>query len=45
MQSSNYMHSFFIGKVDFEFIENKFLFTSLYLHEMLNSVISFINNA
>jgi hypothetical protein len=27
-------------KFDLEFIENKFLITSLYLHEMLNSVIS-----
>jgi hypothetical protein len=34
------MHSFLIGKFDFEFIENKFLITSLYLHEMVNLVIS-----
>jgi hypothetical protein len=34
------MHSFFIGKFDLEFKENKFLITSLYLHELLNSVIS-----
>jgi hypothetical protein len=34
------MHSFLIGKFDLEFIENKFLITSLYLHEMLNWVIS-----
>jgi hypothetical protein len=30
------MHPFLIGKFDLEFIENKFLITSLYLHEMLN---------
>jgi hypothetical protein len=35
------MHSFRIEKFDLVFIENKFLITSLYLHEMLNSVISF----
>jgi hypothetical protein len=34
------MHLFLIGKFDLEFIENKFLITSLYLHEMLTSVIS-----
>jgi hypothetical protein len=34
------MRSFLIGKFDFEFIENKILITSLYLHEMVNSVIS-----
>jgi hypothetical protein len=34
------MHSFFIEKFDLDFIEYKFLITSLYLHEMLNSVIS-----
>jgi hypothetical protein len=34
------MHSFLIGKFDLEFIENKFLITSFYLHEMLNWVIS-----
>jgi hypothetical protein len=33
------MHSFLIGKFDLEFIENKFLITSHYLHEMLNWVI------
>jgi hypothetical protein len=38
IQSINYMHSFLIRKFDFEFIENKFLITSLYLHEMLNWV-------
>jgi hypothetical protein len=40
------MHLFLMGKFDFEFIENKFLITSLYLHEMINSVIIiFTNNA
>jgi hypothetical protein len=35
------MHSFFIEKKSgLDFIENKFLIASLYLHEMLNSVIS-----
>jgi hypothetical protein len=34
------MHSFLIVKIDLEFIENKFLITSLCLHEMLNWVIS-----
>jgi hypothetical protein len=36
------MHSFLIEKIeiDLDFIENKFFITSLYLHEMLNSVIS-----
>jgi hypothetical protein len=34
------MHSFLIGKFDLEFIENKFIITSLYFHEMLNWVIS-----
>jgi hypothetical protein len=35
------MHSFLIEKKhDLNFIENKFLITSLYLHEMLNSVIT-----
>jgi hypothetical protein len=34
------MHSFFNGKFEIEFIENKFLMTTLYLHEMLNWVIS-----
>jgi hypothetical protein len=34
------MHSFLIEKIDLDFIENKFLITSLYLHEILNSVIS-----
>jgi hypothetical protein len=34
------MHSFLIGAFDLELVENKFLITSLYLHEMLNSVIS-----
>jgi hypothetical protein len=34
------MHSFLIGKFDLEFIENKFLITSLYLREMVISVIS-----
>jgi hypothetical protein len=33
------MHSFLIGKFDLECIKNKFLITSLYLHEMLNWVI------
>jgi hypothetical protein len=40
MLSLKYMHSFLIGKFDFDFIEHKFLITSLYLQEMLNSVIS-----
>jgi hypothetical protein len=39
--SINYMHSFLFGKFDLEFIENLFLITPLYLHEMLNWVISF----
>jgi hypothetical protein len=39
------MHSFLIEKFDLRFIENKFFITSLYLHEMLNLIISFINNA
>jgi hypothetical protein len=34
------MHSFLIGKFDLEFIENKFLITSLYIREMLFWVIS-----
>jgi hypothetical protein len=35
------MHSFLIEKLDLDFKENKFLITSLYLHEMFgNSVIS-----
>jgi hypothetical protein len=34
------MHSFLNGKFDLEFIENKFLITSIYLHAILNSVIS-----
>jgi hypothetical protein len=35
------IYPFFIGKkTSLDFIENKFLITSLYLHEMLNSVIS-----
>jgi hypothetical protein len=34
------MHSFLIEKFDLEFIENKFLIISLYLHEILKSVIS-----
>jgi hypothetical protein len=36
------MHSFLIGKFDFEFIENFFLITSLYLDKMLNLVISLL---
>jgi hypothetical protein len=40
IQSINYMQSFLIGKFDLEFIENNFLITSLYLHEMLNWAIS-----
>jgi hypothetical protein len=38
--SINYMNLFLIGKFDLKFIENKFLITSIYLHEMLNWVIS-----
>jgi hypothetical protein len=34
------MHSFLIEQFDLVFIENKFFITSLYLHLMLNSVIS-----
>jgi hypothetical protein len=34
------MHSFFIEKNGLEFIENKFLITSLYLHGMLKLVLS-----
>jgi hypothetical protein len=34
------MHSFLIVKFDLNFVENKFPITSLYIHEMLNSVIS-----
>jgi hypothetical protein len=40
IESISYMHSFLIGKFDLEFIENKFLITSLYLRKMLNWVIS-----
>jgi hypothetical protein len=40
IKSVNYMHLLYIGKFDLEFKENKFLINSLYLHEMLNSVIS-----
>jgi hypothetical protein len=40
VNSLKYMHSFLIEKFGLDFIENKFLITSLYLHEMLNSVIS-----
>jgi hypothetical protein len=40
MKSLKYMHSFLIVKFDLNFIENNFFITSLYLHEMLNSVIS-----
>jgi hypothetical protein len=36
MLSLKYMHSFPIVKFDFNFIENKFVVTSLHLHEMLN---------
>jgi hypothetical protein len=34
------MHSFLIVKFDLNFIENIFFITSLYLHEVLNLVIS-----
>jgi hypothetical protein len=34
------MHSVFIVKIGLEWIENKFWITSLYLNEILNSVIS-----
>jgi hypothetical protein len=40
MLSLKYTHSFLIEKFDVDFIENKFLITSFYLHEMLNSVLS-----
>jgi hypothetical protein len=35
------MHSTIIVKFDLNFIENKVFITSVYLHEMLNSVISY----
>jgi hypothetical protein len=38
------MHSFLIEKFDLDFIENKLFITSLYLHEMSNLVIFFIND-
>jgi hypothetical protein len=38
--STLYMHSFLSVKFDLNSIENNFVITSLYLHEMLNSVIS-----
>jgi hypothetical protein len=34
------MESFSIEKIDLDFIENRFLITSLYYHENVNSVIS-----
>jgi hypothetical protein len=34
------MHSFFIEKFGLDFTENKFLITFLYVHEMLDAVIS-----
>jgi hypothetical protein len=40
MKSFKYMHSLIIEKFQLDFIENKFFITFLYLHEILNSVIS-----